>query len=257
MRRVLLVATLVALGAAGAAYAASVQNVYVFTSKTKITPVKSGTKQHPVPIKSVIEYKTTTRPSGSRPNVVVAIKFTVQDVRANTNRFPACGTSVLTNKGPSGCKKGSKIGSGSFTAEIGPSSNQSQVTVTCHPLVTVFNGGNNKISYYVASNNPTDPALCHTAKPSAFSATLTKRGNDLVQTVSFPQQVIHPVTGFDAAAVDTMLTLPVKPVTIKKKTIGLFESIGCPPNHQRQLSAVFTTEKNGKSSPVTRLVPCK
>jgi hypothetical protein len=255
MRRVLLIATLVALGAAGAAYAASsVQNVYVFTSKTSIKPVKSGTKQHPVAIGSVVEYTTSTIPSGSRPNVVDQIVFKIQDVREHTNRFPACGTSVLNSKGPSHCRKGSKIGSGSFTVEIGPSSNQSQVALTCHPLVTVYNGGNHTLTYYVTSNNSADPALCHSAKPIAFSATLTKHGNDLTQTIKIPQAVRHPVTGFDAAATDTILSLPVKQ---NKKKVGLFESIGCPANHQRQIRAVFTTESNGTSSPVTRLVPCK
>jgi hypothetical protein len=262
MRRVLLIATLVAFGAAGAAYAAkSVQNVYVFTPKTKVKPLKAGSKQHPVPISSVLEYKTTTKPKGSRPFVVQKIKIKFQDVQAHTNLFPACGTSTLNTKGPSGCKKGSQIGSGSFTAEIGSSKNQSQVALTCHPSVTVFNGGNNTITYYVASNNPSDPAACHAASPIAFSATLKQQGKNLVQTLVIPAAVRHPAPGFDAAAVDTIVNLPVKKRTIKHKktktTVGLFESIGCPPNHQRQISAVFTTEHNGTSTPVTKLVACK
>jgi hypothetical protein len=256
MRKIWLLATLLAFGVAGAAYAATaVQNVYVV--KASMKPVKSGTPTHPVPIGAHLEFTTTTIPKGQRPNLVKTIQFALQGTRAHTNEFKACSTSRLNDptQGPATCPAGSKIGSGHFQAAIGPTGNQSQILLSCRAELVVYNGGNNTLSFYILPNAGKN-GECPLATGQAFPAKVKQTKSQLTETVTVPDKVLHPAPGTDVASVDTVLDVSLKKTTVKKKTVGLFESISCPGNHQRQVSAKFTLE-NGKSQQATRLVPCK
>jgi hypothetical protein len=259
LRRIPLLVAVFAFGLAGAAYAATaIQNVYVLSPKTKVTPVKSGTKQHPVPIGSTFEFTTKTIPAGNRPNLVKTIQFTLQGIQAHTNDFKACSTSRLndTAEGPSTCPKGSLVGTGHFIAEIGPTGNQSMNLLTCRAELSVYNGGNNTLSFYVYETKGA-AGECPSTTPIAFSGTINQTKSGLVETLQIPAAVRHPIPNTDVAAIDTVVTVPAKQTTVNKKKVGLFESISCPANHQRQVAAKFTLEDGRSSSPVTRLVRCK
>lgn len=263
LRRTLLIAVIAAVGITGVAYAASkVTNHYVL--KAKVTPTKSGTKQHPIPIATQISYTVSAVPKGDRPNVVKSEEVTIQGVQANTNDFKACDTSRLINpsEGPSTCPKGSQIGTGYFMAEIGPSSSQSsKMEVTCRVDLTVFNGSNHKIIYYIyrktANKNecPATPNL-----PTTMVASLKQTNAGLVQSFTIPEHVRHPTVAgsnvpMDSAPVSAVVNVPAATTTVKKHKIGLVESISCPTNHQRQIAITFKLE-NGSSHVATRLVPC-
>jgi len=263
LRRSLLIAVIAALGITGAAYAASkVTNHYVL--KAKVTPIKSGTKQHPTPIGTQISYTVSAVPTGDRPNVVKSEDVTIQGVQANTNDFKGCDTSRLINpsEGPSTCPKGSQIGTGYFMAKIGPSSSQSSKTeVTCRVDLTVFNGTNHKIIYYIYRNAanknecPATPDL-----PTTMVASLKETNAGLVQSFTIPEHVRHPTVAgsnvaLDSAAVSTVVQIPAATTTVKNHKVGLVESISCPTNHQRHIAITFKLE-NGTSETATRLVPC-
>jgi hypothetical protein len=268
MRRVLLIATLVALGLAGTAYAAiQVSNVYVVTGK--VTPKKSGTKAHPVPIASTIAYTVTTRPKGERPNVISQLVFTVQGVQAHTNSFPTCSTSRLNNtsQGPSTCPKASLVGTGFFLAEVGAAGKQSgpQIIPSCRVELSIYNGGGNSLSYYIYTTKAAGE--CPAVAPFAFVAHVAEKGTTLVQTIKVPPSVRHPGnnTKIDAATIKAFASLPLKTITtkskkvkgktVKGKKVGFFESILCPPNGRRHVSVKFTLE-NGKSQTATANVAC-
>jgi hypothetical protein len=260
MRRVLLVAALVAFGMAGAAYAATVvTNKYVVSGK--VTPKKSGTTAHPKPIGVTIKYTVGTTPKGERPNVVKKLVATLAGVRAHTNDFPTCSTSTLSSKGPSACPKGSLVGTGFFIAEIGAASSHSGMQLTCRVDLSVFNGGGNSLSYY-AFLNPAHSNECpntpNSGIPVAFPTHLKEVGTTLVQTINVPFVLRHPGnnTALDAAPIQSQITTPVKTRKLKGKTVGFAESIACPANHKRHISIRFTLE-NGKSQTTTANVPCK
>lgn len=256
MRKILLLAMLAAFGIAGAAYAAStVTNQYTLTAK--MTPVKSGTPQHPVSIGTNLQYLTGTKPAGARPNLVQTLQFALQGIRAHTNDFPACGTSRLTTagEGPTTCPNGSLVGTGYFLAEIGATGKQSPGSAPCRAELSVYNGGNNTLSFYLYER-PGVAGECPMTPPMAFVATLRQTNSQLFEKVTIPEAVRHPVPGVDVSAVKTVVNLPAKTKTVKKKKVGLFESISCPANHQRQVAATFTLE-NGTAQKVTRLVACK
>jgi hypothetical protein len=273
MRKVLLVATLVALGLAGTAYAATVvTNVYVLGGS--VTPKKSGTKAHPVPIATTSSYTVNTKPAGERPNVIQKIVFTAAGVQAHLNSFPTCSTSVLTAKGPSGCPAGSLIGTGHFIAEVGPASSQSgpQIIPSCRVELSVYNGGGDSLSYYVYETKASGE--CPQQTPSAFEATLAvQKANNpaketLVQTINVPVSVRHPAnnTAIDAATLQAVVNIPLKVKTTKPhkvkgkkvagKRIGLFETIFCPANHKRNVTETFTPE-HGSAQTVTLNLACK
>jgi hypothetical protein len=261
MRKISLLALLIALSLAGTAYAATVvTNVYVINAKG--TPLKSGTKAHPRPGGLTLGYTVTTNPAGQRPNVVKSLVISIAGVRVRTNAFPTCSTSRLNNtsQGPSTCPKGSLVGTGYLIAEIGLASSQSGQQLTCRVEASVYNGGGNSLSYYIYENpnQKGSVAECPSSPPVAFPARLRERGTTLVQTVNVPLSVRHPGnnTTFDASTIQSSITFPVKARKIKRKTVGFGETIRCPANHKRHISIKFTLE-NGKAQRATANLPCK
>ncbi len=264
MRKIPLLALLVALGLAGTAYAATVvTNVYVLSAKA--AHKKSGTKAHPLPFGGTIGYTVTTKPSGERPNVVQQTVLTVAGVRANTNDFPTCSSSRLTASGPTSCPKGSLVGTGTLTAEIGSATSQSGPQLTCQVEQSIYNGGGNSLSYYIYATKAT--GQCPLSAPIVFTSKLAEKNGALVQTINVPYSLRHPNnnSALDGATTKVAVTLPVKTITLKAKkvkgkkvkgkTVGYFESTACPANHKRHISAKFTLE-SGKSKTATLNVAC-
>lgn len=268
MRRILMLTAIGALGLAGVAYAAStLTNVYVL--KAKITPKKSGTATHPKTISTKLEWDVSTQPAGQRPNVVRGYKIFYEGIRENTPDFPGCGTSALSGAtgSPSKCPKGSEIGSGFLIVEVGPTGqNNSSYNATCRAEVTVFNGGSHNLTLFISSGAPVggQPSPC--AIPGghdAINANLRQSKAGISESFSVPQDLRHPANGLDAAVIRAVTDIGAKSTTIKKKVhgkivrehVGLFESVSCAKNHQRQVAVTFTDE-NGVGRKRTTLVPC-
>ncbi len=215
----------------------------------KVTPGKSGTPAHAVPIGSQLGFDVTTTPPGQRPPVVQGYRFYFQGVRANLKYFPVCPTSTLNSQGPSGCSKGSQIGTGSFTADVGPTVSTA-ISGTCVADMFIYNGGGNTAMFYVFKGTETN--ACPLTSPVTVVVRLSKahHGRDLVEDFSVPASIRHPAPGLDAAVINATTT--VNKVVITKTTkvhgrklrrrIGLFEAIYCPPNHKRNIQAMFTPE---------------
>jgi hypothetical protein len=254
----MLIATLVALGLAGTAYAATVvTNVYLV--KATNTPLKSGTKAHPKPAGVTINYTVGTTPKGERPNELKQLIVTIAGVQAHTNAFPTCSTSTLNSKGPSACPKLSLVGTGFNIFEVGPANKQSgPQIITCRVELNVYNGGGNSLTYY-GFVNPANKNECpsSTVKPIAFAAHIKEAGTTLVQTLNIPFSVRHPGnnTSLDAAVIHSHVTVKVLSRKIKGKTVGFGESIACPANHKRHFSIKFTLE-TGKSQTATANTAC-
>lgn len=269
MRKALVLALVGSLALAGVAVAAVTNNYVVFG---KVTPVKSGTVKHPMPIAAQIGWTVSTSPSGQRPNVVKTYNIFSQGIRASTNDFPACSSSTLTASGPSKCARGSQIGKGYFIVEAGPSSSQSAGNVTCRAETLLFNGGGNAnkgegtfiLYVYKGAQVTGQPAPCPIPNNhQAVAILLSNSTSGLHETFTTPFILRHPYNGVDAATVKSFVSLPAKSRTFStrvnghsvKKTVGLLETYSCPPNHQRQATIKFITE-SGTQTLSTGLTRC-
>jgi hypothetical protein len=272
MRKTLLLAVAIALGAAGTAYAVIITNVY--TMHAKVTPAKSGTRRHPKSIGTHVDWTITTTPKGRRPNIVKTYDITVQGIRENTNDFKACGSARLNDpsEGPTTCPRGSQIGKGFFIVQAGKPGDQTSIQLTCRAELSIYNASNHKLAYYVykGSQMPGQPQPCPLPRNEAFNATLTPTGLGLKETFTVPNDLRHVTIGsppyavdFDVADFKASGDIPSKTTTLVHKRgkhtiktkVGLFESISCPHNHQRQVLVKFTLE-NGHSHTSSRLVSC-
>jgi len=250
MRRALLLAGVATLALAGVAYAATtVTPRYILHGR--LTPKRSGTPAHPVTVSGQLGWTVKTTPPGQRPPVVRGYHFYLQGLRANTNEFPACSTSKLNSTGPSGCARGSQIGTGELMVEVGPSSSTA-ITLTCRADVKLYNGGASTVVFYVYRGTEAD--ACALPPPGFYTivARLSRahHGRDLVVNYSVPTAVRHPAPGLDAAVVSSTVTIDREQTTVKKRIgrrtrrerVGLLESVFCPHNHQRTLIGTFTSE---------------
>ncbi len=246
MRKVVLLAVAGSLALAGVAYAATVTPKYILNGK--VTPAKSGTRTHALPIAAQFGWKVMTSPPKRRPPVVGSYRFVFQGIEQNVKYFPACSTSTLNSTGPSGCRKGSQIGTGSFTVAVGPSKNTA-IAGTCTAELSVFNGGGNDIILYVYTKTGA-ARQCVLPPPGEFAIPVglyhTHGTRDLVEQFDVPYALRHPAPGVDAAILTSSITIAKRSVVIKshgkKVVIGLFASEYCPPNHQRVIKGLFVPE---------------
>jgi len=142
-------------------------------------------------------------PAAAQPPIMNKIAITFQKGgKFNGSKFPKCTTAILNSKGPSGCPKGSKIGSGTGVGYAKP-----VVTDPVNGKLTIFNGGNQILVFVLPDLGPTFVTPC---KVSA--------GYNLTCTIP----PIKTLPSAPDASVGTVKTT-TKAVTIKKggKKIGL------------------------------------
>lgn len=126
----------------------------------------------------------------------------------------------------------------------------------------IYNGGGNRLSYY-AYTNPAEhgsiPECPSSASPPlSFASHLKEVGTTMVETRNVPFSARHPGnnTAFDAAIVQSQVSIPVKTRKVKGKTVAFGDTTLCPANHRRHISIKFTLE-NGKSQTATANAACK
>jgi hypothetical protein len=142
-------------------------------------------------------------PAAEQPPIMNKIVINFQKGgKFNGSKFPKCTTAILNSKGPSGCPKGSKIGSGTGVGYAKP-----VVTDPVNGKLTIFNGGNQILVFVLPDLGPTFVTPC---KVSA--------GYNLTCTVP----PIKTLPSAPDASVGTVKT-KTKALTIKKggKKIGL------------------------------------
>jgi hypothetical protein len=266
MRKTLLLTCVGALGLAGAAYAATtVTNDYVIAAK--VTPKKSGTQAHPRTVARYLQWDVSTAPPGRRPANTRGYQIGTVGLQQNTTNFPGCGTSKLAATGPAGCPRGSMIGSGFAIIEVGPTGqNNSSYNGLCRADEDLFNGGSNNETLYVfkGPQHGGEPAPCPIPNGHAeVNINLTRQATRMIETFSLPEALLHPAPGTDASIVHEAITIPPKSRTVRRghgtarsaRRVGLFESVYCPANGQRQVAITFTRE-DGIAQTRTTLVPC-
>jgi hypothetical protein len=97
-----------------------------------------------------------TDPAAQQPPIMNKIQINFQKGgKWNGAKFPKCTLAALQSKGPSGCPKGSKIGSGTGVGYAKP-----VVTDPVNGKLTIFNGGNQILVFVLPDLGPTFVTPC-------------------------------------------------------------------------------------------------
>lgn len=130
---------------AGVAFAQGSPPITV-TVHPKVTPNKAGTPAHPQGVRLNIGIDIGI-PEGFDPPLLneIDVWFPRGGIY-NGNRYPTCSVKALDRAGPSGCPRGSLMGSGSGVARAD--------TTFSYPKITVVNGGQHVVYFYTVLNNP-------------------------------------------------------------------------------------------------------
>jgi hypothetical protein len=141
---------------------------------------------------------------------------------------------------------------------VGRSSDtSSSYSSECRIDYSIFNGGHhNLVLYFFKRSGRGQPAACPLQRPEVVNVDLIG-GKSLVFSFSLPQDLRHPSSGVDSSVVSQTVNLPRNTTKIgrNKVKVGLFSSVACPTNHQRQIAVTFTDEQGvGRTS--NRLVTC-
>ena len=115
------VATL-ALACAATLALASVASAATTAKLTiKLSSSKAGTSKKPKAVKLNFDLAVDTDDGTSPPTTKETVVSFGKGIKFNSNIFPSCTLATLNSKGPSGCVKGSKVGTGSALALVGGS----------------------------------------------------------------------------------------------------------------------------------------
>ncbi|MBV9002766.1 MAG: hypothetical protein JO304_27170, partial [Solirubrobacterales bacterium] len=151
MRRIVVVATALAvLVTAASAYAAA-GGFNTYTASLKFSPNKAGSGKAPSAVGFTQTY-VAGGTGGNRTAPLTDIKTKIYGLVANNGKsFPTCTLAkIQAAKSDAGCPKGALVATGSITALLGPvsdpSSSNSSV-LPCNPLLHAWNGGQGKVVF--------------------------------------------------------------------------------------------------------------
>jgi len=126
----------------------------------------------------------------------------------NGSKFPKCSVSILQSKGPSGCPKGSKIGSGTGVGYAKP-----VVTDPVAAKLTIFNGGSQIFVYVFPDLGPTFVTV---------GKVIHKKDGPFDYTLDFAIPAIKTLPSAPDASVGTVKTkTPIKYIKKGKKKLAL------------------------------------
>jgi len=204
------------------------------TLTIKLSPGGAGTSKKPKGQTLNYRIQLGTDDGTSPPTTKDTTVSFGKGIRFNASKFPSCTLETLNSKGPSGCAKGSKVGTGSATALVGGSPGEPAPTTTETLKVTAFNGpGGKKYLLYLDGDSP---AVIKQAIEGTLQTAPGDFGYSL--TVIIPPNLQQPVPGLFAPLVDFSVktggtltktkTVRKKGKKVKVKTkINYIETIGC------------------------------
>jgi hypothetical protein len=253
LRRIVVVATAVAVLIAAASAFAATGGLNTYTATIKVSPSKAGSGKAPSAAGFLQKYKADGTPP-NRTAPLTNIKTTIYGLTTDGKDFPTCSASKIINVGnDKSCPKGALVASGSITALLGPSNDQSASNpeiVPCDPLLDVWNGGQGKLVFFFVETPTHTCGPIQTGGVPPYPGTIKTVGKNLVQNTPIPGYVSFPLTGVEGSL--TSLTLHWKNLSAKLKngkTVHYATSVACK-GGKRPYSEQFTAEtsQGGTSS---------
>jgi hypothetical protein len=257
LRRIVVIATALAvLACAVTAYAAT-GGLNTYTASIKFAPNKAGSGKAPAAIAFTQKY-VANGTNGNRTAPLTNIKTTLYGVKATSKGFPTCSfATISTAHSDTGCPHGALLATGAITAIVGDTTNTSTSDPNqfpCNPLLHAWNGGGGKIVFFFVDQAPDHtcgPLLTGSVGP--FVGTTKQVGKNLVQNTPIPASVSFPIPGLEGSL--TSETLHWLKVThkVKGKTVAYNTSVGCKKG-KRPYSVAFTAESAPGAAPETQTV---
>lgn len=227
-RIVLIAAALIALVAAGAAYASSSINTY--TATIKVTSKKAGTKAKPVAI-GYTQDITASGNDGYRTALLRNITTTIYGARADGKDFPTCTLKQISAAhNDSKCPKRAEVATGYITATIGAAApfTAAGTQPNCNPLLDVWNGGQGKLTFFFVDKGTHQCVGLATGAVAPYAATYKEVGNNLVVNVPIPDYVDKPVPGLTGSLDTEHLVWFKQTAKLKSgKSVAAIASFAC------------------------------
>jgi hypothetical protein len=196
-----------------------------------IKPTKGGKKKKPKNAR--LQLKFSVNPD-SRRTVSTITFYVPRNVKLSGKGFRFCPASQINSQGEGSCPKGSKVGSGTATALLGPTLLPQNFTV----------------GVYAGSKNELALALTGTIS-IAFRGLINKAGLPFGQklTVDIPPQVQQPAPGLFSYITGVDTTIKAKGKAKKKKgkkrKKRYFASLtGCPKDRTHDVGVQLTYVQN-------------
>lgn len=243
-----------------AAVAIAGQNEY--TVKISTTSKKVGTLKKPKPIGLKYGF-TVVDTEGQRPAALVSLKIASKGLRYNTNRFPGCSATKITQaQSDKVCPKKSLMGTGYANNRAGAVQDRSQQAIRCHLRLKWYNSRRNKAALYVEAVQTTDPSradFCPFNPATAIPISIAKAKTGDTQSFTIPDNLQNPGGTLKNSLVETQLTFKNVRKKIgkgkKRRTVGFLESIGqCT---KRGVLTTTTFVNEDASATQSSQIPCK
>ncbi len=245
MRRIVVIATALAVLLAAASAFAATGGFNTYTANLKFSPNKAGSKKAPATIAFTERY-VANGTGGNRTAPLTDIKTTLYGVVASGKGFPTCSQTTIANAhSDAGCPHGALVATGSITAILGPIADPSTSDpnqIPCNPNLHVWNGGGGKLVFFFVEQAPAHSCgPIQTGSVGPFVGTVKQVGKNLVQNTPIPASVSFPLPGVEGSL--TSETLHYLKVTRKVhgKTVVYNSSAGCK-SGKRPYSVTFTAE---------------
>jgi hypothetical protein len=252
LRRIVVVATALAvLTAAASAYAAA-GGFNTYTATVSASPNKAGSAKAPAALAFTEKY-VASGTNGNRTAPLTDIKSKVYGIVNNGKGFPTCTLAkIQAAKSDTVCPKGSLVATGSITALLGPTTDQSstaQGVLPCNPLLHAYNGGPGKVVYFfvdVAPDHTCAGGAIQTGFVGPFQGTIKTVGKNLLIDTPIPNYVSFPLAGVEGSLTSETLHWLKVTKKVNGKTVAYSASVGCNKG-KRPYSHTFTAELNGQS----------
>jgi hypothetical protein len=254
LRRIVVVATALAVLIAAASAFAATGGINTYTASLKFSPNKTGSGKAPSSMGFTQKY-VAKGTGGNRTAPLTDVKTTIYGLVSDGKDFPTCSlANIQAAKSDTGCPKGALVASGSVTATLGPvtdTSINSPQNAPCDPLLDVWNAGQGKVVYFFVDQGT---HLCAggavpTGFVGPFPGTVKTVGKNLVMNTPIPSYVSFPLTGVAASL--TSLSLNWKNLSKKLgngKTVHYGASVACK-GGKRPYSEQFTAETGAGGTP--------
>lgn len=224
-------------------------NTYNVTAST--TPRTTGSTKAPKPVGVKFNYKVGEQ-NNNRPIVIEKYSIRFSGLHTNGNSFPGCTAAQINAAGnDSGCPKGSAVGTGDVTNNVGAANNIADKSIVCFLKLTVYNSRNQKAALYLEGGPNATPS-CPTEIAVAIDARFVRRGSATALEFTVPQSLKHPIAGLDNAVIDVKSSIKRITRKVNGKTKGFFEARGGCKAGSRDVTVVFTPESGPSATAQTK-----
>ena len=198
---------------------------------------------------------TLTGNEGRRTAPLTDIKAVLYGALYRGNSFPTCPAAKIANaRSDAACPKGALIATGAITAVLGPQDDASVSapgTTSCNPLLHTWNGGRDKVVFFLSEEAPNH--LCAngaitTGAVGPFTGKVIKVGNKLVLNTPVPSFVSFPLAGIEVSLTSERLRFLKVAKRVHASSVSEIAAIGCKAG-SRRYSVTFTAEATPDTAP--------